>query len=148
MADISYLDAWALWLDGRSTLGDDLFGLPMIWWGRGGKIAAFAGGLTVLLDLLGPERLRYGPRLARKIMIGIGAVTMFALVLWLAIIVLAVMGVIALLLWGLVYRKLRDGFHRLLDWYPRFTAEALESWSRWTCFALVVIGFHFDLLAS
>jgi hypothetical protein len=44
MADISYFDAWRLWLEGRSTLGNNLFGVPMIWLGRAGKIAAFIGG--------------------------------------------------------------------------------------------------------
>lgn len=46
-----------MWLDGRSTLGNDMFGLPMIWWGRAGKIAAFVSGMTILLDIAGPERL-------------------------------------------------------------------------------------------
>ncbi|MEV1004731.1 hypothetical protein [Nonomuraea sp. NPDC050202] len=57
MADISYFEAWGMWLDGKSTLGNDLFGIPMIWMGRSGKIVAFAGGLTVILDLAGPDRL-------------------------------------------------------------------------------------------
>jgi hypothetical protein len=30
----------------------------MIWWGRAGKIAAFLGGLTVVLDVIGPDRIR------------------------------------------------------------------------------------------
>ncbi|MFD0883947.1 hypothetical protein ACFQ08_05170 [Streptosporangium algeriense] len=57
MADIGYFEAWQMWLDGRSTLGNDLFGLPMIWWGRAGKIAAFVSGMTILLDIAGTERL-------------------------------------------------------------------------------------------
>ncbi|MEV4285697.1 hypothetical protein AB0K40_09335 [Nonomuraea bangladeshensis] len=62
MADISYFEAWVMWLDGRSTVGNDLFGVPMIWWGRAGKIAAFAGGLTVVLDLAGPDRIAAASR--------------------------------------------------------------------------------------
>ncbi|MEU8207135.1 hypothetical protein [Streptosporangium sp. NPDC049046] len=57
MADIGYFEAWQMWLNGRSTLGNDMFGLPMIWWGRAGKIAAFVSGMTILLDIAGPERL-------------------------------------------------------------------------------------------
>jgi hypothetical protein len=58
MADISYFDAWRLWLEGRSTLGNNLFGVPMIWLGRAGKIAAFIGRTAVILDIVGPERIR------------------------------------------------------------------------------------------
>ncbi|MEU4328531.1 hypothetical protein [Nonomuraea dietziae] len=57
MADIGYFEAWQMWLDGKSNLGNDMFGLPMIWWGRAGKIAAFVSGVTILLDIAGPERL-------------------------------------------------------------------------------------------
>lgn len=57
VADIGYFEAWRMWLDGRSTLGNDMFGLPMLWWGRTGKIAAFVSGMTILLDIAGPERL-------------------------------------------------------------------------------------------
>lgn len=58
MPDISYFDAWRMWADGRSTLGNDLLGMPMIWWGRIGKIAAFFAGTTIVLDILGPDRLQ------------------------------------------------------------------------------------------
>lgn len=57
MADIGYFEAWQTWLDGKSTLGNDMFGLPMIWWGRAGKVAAFVSGMTILLDIAGPGRL-------------------------------------------------------------------------------------------
>ncbi len=32
--------------------------LTILWWGRIGKVMAFLGGLTLILDLIGPERLR------------------------------------------------------------------------------------------
>jgi len=57
VADIGYFEAWQVWLDGKSTLGNDMFGLPMIWWGRAGKIGAFVSGMTILLDIAGPECL-------------------------------------------------------------------------------------------
>ncbi|WP_433270671.1 hypothetical protein ACQPZF_10435 [Actinosynnema sp. CS-041913] len=40
--------------------------MAILYWGRAGKFAAFMGGLTVLLDIAGPDRLRklatYGRR--------------------------------------------------------------------------------------
>jgi hypothetical protein len=46
------------WWHGRSTLGLQLWGVPVLWWGRIGKLAQFAAGLVVLFDLIGAERLR------------------------------------------------------------------------------------------
>ncbi|MGP4099051.1 hypothetical protein [Nonomuraea sp. KM90] len=64
MANVSYFEAWGMWFDGRSTLGNDLLGLSMIWWGRFGKILSFVAGAAVIVDLLGPSRLsRYSDRL-------------------------------------------------------------------------------------
>ncbi|MEV0194871.1 hypothetical protein [Nonomuraea sp. NPDC050691] len=58
MRDVSLLDAWQLWLSGKSTLGTTLCDIPMIWWGRAGKLLSFFAAATVLLDVLGPERLK------------------------------------------------------------------------------------------
>lgn len=55
-----------LWLSGQSVAGLDLWGLPVVWWARFGKLAQFTAGLTVVLDLIGPERLRaFGDRANR-----------------------------------------------------------------------------------
>jgi hypothetical protein len=35
-----------------------LWGMPILWWGRIGKLAEFTAGLVVVLDLIGPDRLR------------------------------------------------------------------------------------------
>jgi hypothetical protein len=32
--------------------------LPVLWWSRGGKVDSFLGGATLILDLIGPDRLR------------------------------------------------------------------------------------------
>ncbi|MFG2075067.1 hypothetical protein [Nonomuraea maritima] len=150
MADISYLEAWQIWMDGQSTLGSDLFGVPMIWLGRSGKIAAFIGGLAVLLDLLGPERLRYGPAIVRMVAVTFVGVVAAALLAWLAIVLAAVTGFLFVLLLGL--DRFFRGWFRIMDrvraWRLSLTPEALERRSRWACLALVVVGFHFDLLAS
>lgn len=56
---IGYLDAWRQWLDGQQPSPDLQLGFMSIrWWGRAGKIAAFFGGGTIILDLIGPDRLR------------------------------------------------------------------------------------------
>jgi hypothetical protein len=58
MMSIGYLTAWSLWMDGEQLTTYSMWGLPFIWWARIGKLMQFAAGLTVLLDLAGPERLQ------------------------------------------------------------------------------------------
>lgn len=52
-----WLDAWMAWWGGKTLIGTTLWGIPILWWGRIGKLMQFLGGLTVVLDLIGPERL-------------------------------------------------------------------------------------------
>lgn len=56
--NVGLLEAWRLWSEGKSLTDYELWGLSILWWGRAGKVIQFLGGLTILLDLLGPERLR------------------------------------------------------------------------------------------
>lgn len=52
------LEVVSQWLSGRKV--DDnlvVLGLEMIWWGRIGKVLAFLGGGTIILDIIGPERV-------------------------------------------------------------------------------------------
>lgn len=49
---------WSAWWSGRQTTTVPLCGLPMLWWGRVGKLLQFVAGLAVVLDLVEPERLR------------------------------------------------------------------------------------------
>jgi len=43
-----------------------LWGMPLLWWGRLGKVLEFTAGLVVVLDLVGPEPLRaLGRRFSR-----------------------------------------------------------------------------------
>ncbi|MCK2215486.1 hypothetical protein MF672_017065 [Actinomadura sp. ATCC 31491] len=152
MADISYFEAWSVWFDGRSTIGSELLGLPMIWWGRFGKILSFVSGASVVVDLIGPERLsRYGDRLIRFVgrrgafLPGAvaGAVTA-AVVLaitevagtgwWLRAAVGLVLGTAA----GSLVMQVGQAVRR-----PEFPSA-----TRWMSLALFVVGFHFDLLAS
>jgi hypothetical protein len=151
MTNISYFEAWGMWFDGRSTLGNDLLGLPMIWWGRFGKILSFVAGAAVVVDLLGSERLsRYGDRLTQFLarhsvlapavigfVIGIIvlAVTEPIGIHWLlqAIVTLTISGSAAVLV-NAISRALLN---------PEFSSVA-----RWVSLGLFFVGFHFDLLAS
>jgi len=41
-----------------------LWSMSMLWWGRAGKLLQFAGALTIVLDLVDPEKLRrWGQRM-------------------------------------------------------------------------------------
>jgi len=53
-----YFELWRTWGDGQPTADLTLWGLKVLWWGRIGKMAQFIGAMTIILDLLDPERLR------------------------------------------------------------------------------------------
>jgi hypothetical protein len=58
MNRVSLWQAWALWLSGDSPHEMYLWGMKILWWGRIGKFVAFAASLTIIADIIGPERLR------------------------------------------------------------------------------------------
>ncbi|MFI7610669.1 hypothetical protein ACIBP6_05445 [Nonomuraea terrae] len=178
MVDVGYFEAWQIWFSGKSLSGLSLHGMPMIWVGRLGKIVAFVGGLTVILDIVGPEPItELSKRVKEKIghaavavgcfaqlgsfvlallvinhvnheylqpvidnhgpLVGIPAVVVFFVVMW---IVLAgvkpvVIGTLRSSAVALAY--LAKGLA-----HPR--AAPLRSVGA----LLVLVGFHFDLLAS
>ncbi|MFI6712853.1 hypothetical protein ACIBF7_40895 [Nonomuraea sp. NPDC050478] len=66
MVDLSLPDAWNLWLSGRSISDMTLWGIPTIWWGRGGKVLSFLAAATVILDIIGPETLKAYAQRARE----------------------------------------------------------------------------------
>lgn len=162
VADISYFEAWGMWLNGRSTLGNNLFGMPMIWWARGGKIAAFVSGFTVVLDILGPDKLREFADRVRRInpnrlltlergaMVGLGAFSALAV---LAVELIRV-GLVALQLavvLGVIV--IAATYTQVLGRAIRKVADLIENprtarWWRFVSFLIFIIGFHFDLLAS
>ncbi|MGW4488082.1 hypothetical protein ACWEOE_30075 [Amycolatopsis sp. NPDC004368] len=51
------LHAWHEWLAGHDTAQLRVFGVTVLWWGRLGKTLEFLGGLTVVIDLLGRQRM-------------------------------------------------------------------------------------------
>ena len=56
---ITWWEAWSQWFSGQEVDGQLTMGpWSILTWARVGKVAAFIGGATVILDLVGPERLR------------------------------------------------------------------------------------------
>ncbi|MDL1900497.1 hypothetical protein FBR02_06975 [Anaerolineae bacterium CFX9] len=63
-----YIAAWSLWSQG--LLGSDylLWGVAIFWWARIGRIISAVSALTIVLEIIGPERLRrFGSRLRTNI---------------------------------------------------------------------------------
>ncbi|MGV9304841.1 hypothetical protein ACWDLG_15830 [Nonomuraea sp. NPDC003727] len=52
------LDVIATWFDGHSTTSMVVWGWPMLVWGRVGKVMLYFAALSIVLDLLDPEKLR------------------------------------------------------------------------------------------
>ncbi|WP_304454442.1 hypothetical protein [Nocardiopsis sp. YSL2] len=55
--DLTLTDAWALWWSGQQLTDHTLYGAPVLWLGRAGKMLAFLAGCTIVLDIIGSERL-------------------------------------------------------------------------------------------
>jgi len=55
--EVTYLEAWRLWRSGQSTSDLMLWGHAMLWWGRAGKLAQFAGELDYRLCCM-PRTMR------------------------------------------------------------------------------------------
>src|SRR5688500_14475292 len=55
---VSYFDAVRLWWGGDLDPNSVLWGVPIFAWERIGKLLSFAGGLTVILDIVGAPAVR------------------------------------------------------------------------------------------
>jgi uncharacterized membrane protein YciS (DUF1049 family) len=56
---LSYFEAWARWFQSGPIDGHTLMmGWPIFWWARAGKLGEFVGAASVVIDIIGPERLR------------------------------------------------------------------------------------------
>lgn len=58
MDEVSIVKAWALWLSGNLPPNAMLWGISILWWGRFGKVMQFVGAITIIADIIGPERIR------------------------------------------------------------------------------------------
>ncbi|WP_113699707.1 hypothetical protein [Nonomuraea lactucae] len=85
MADLDLFGAWGLWMDNVQVNQHTLYGFSILAMGRIGKVVSFFAGMTVVLDIIGPERIRqFGGRAKqfdpihsltfRKVAVGVGLV--------------------------------------------------------------------------
>jgi hypothetical protein len=170
---IGYLDAWADWFSVGQVPGDLWMGpLTIRWWGRVGKIAAFIGGATVVLDLIGPDRLRgLGRRNAEIVQ---ESEDYFRSVRQRypkhRVLTIFVIGCAIYLAGIFIASVLTPGFGNPLAFAPGLMVAAIGMTAvfrigprvlvwildrrepaialRYTAISLLVVGFHFDLLAS
>ncbi|WP_096595782.1 hypothetical protein [Calothrix sp. NIES-2098] len=66
MKEISYLEAWQLWFSGQQTSSYLLWGMQILWWGRIGKVIQLISALTILAEIIGAERIRKFGKSLRK----------------------------------------------------------------------------------
>lgn len=162
MTNLGLLDAWNLWLDGQSTIGHTLYGIPIIWVGRAGKVLAFISAFTILIDILGPERINDYGRWLQVEKFPVDTTTAQVLI-WVAVVVNIALSFLVLRIMHLseftglaavlvtlfaVGGPIASLFlgPRVLGWLlskPGF-ATAVRTLS----LVGLIIGFHFDLLAS
>lgn len=58
MNEIGVVEAWSLWLSGRLSPNTIILGISIFWWGRLGKVMQFVGAVTIIADIIGPEKIR------------------------------------------------------------------------------------------
>lgn len=160
--DITLAEAWTLWWSGQQLTDHTIHGLSVLWLARLGKLLAFLAGTTIVLDVIGPERLiawsqkaSTDPKLKR------GVITaLFAMGLALGV----VAEVLAwqrndftspdynlrwALLVGFVSSLLGANAERIAGWVGHALArEGIEKWVRRVAIPLFFLGFALDYMAS
>jgi len=58
MHDISFTEAYNIWVSGNSLNGYAIWGISIIWLGRIGKILSFFSATTIIAEILGPDQIR------------------------------------------------------------------------------------------
>jgi hypothetical protein len=58
MQDISFTEAYNIWVSGNSLGEYAIWGISIIWLGRIGKIISFFSAMTIIADILGPVEIR------------------------------------------------------------------------------------------
>lgn len=68
LTTLSIGEAWTLWFSNQLSSDVTIWGVSLLWWGRLGKILQFVGGVTVVAEIIGPERIRaFGQSLHTRI---------------------------------------------------------------------------------
>lgn len=58
MDAINYTDAWAAWWNEVDVRDHALWGVKILWWGRIGKVIQFFAATLIVIEIIGPTRLR------------------------------------------------------------------------------------------
>ena len=58
MNEVTLWEAWKLWLSGHQVHDSLLWGVNILWWGRIGKLIQLLAALTIIAEIIGPQRLR------------------------------------------------------------------------------------------
>ncbi|GAA2209335.1 hypothetical protein GCM10009850_047930 [Nonomuraea monospora] len=166
MADLGLLQAWDMWWDNVQVNQHTLHGWSILALGRAGKVIAFLAGMTIVLDVIGPERLRNFSARYRKsdkdklrhkalaaglcVAMAVTSVPAF-IVFWmtnddppskhLAVAQIWIVTIFMILIPLLSPAAVRI-FVKVIE-QPKY-----ERAVRWSAIALLLVGFHFDLLAS
>ena len=56
--EITFIEAWKLWLSDNLSADALLWGISIFWWERIGKVMQFLGAITIVADIIGPDRIR------------------------------------------------------------------------------------------
>jgi hypothetical protein len=155
MADLGLLQAWDMWFDNVQVNQHTLYGASILALGRAGKVVSFIAGMTVVLDLIGPKRIRELAGTRVRTVWGIllrvyAAGTGIALVLIIIGLLPRGTPTIVLLFANLAALPAIPLIAAYVV-YGVANALANERWEpiiRWLAVMLLVLGFHFDLLAS
>jgi hypothetical protein len=166
-SSVGYFEAWATWFNGQEVDPHaNMLGVPMLWWGRAGNIATFVGGATVLLDIIGPERLRaWGQRPDRLLKPSKSVMTACYLIFWVGWIAAAfsplagvdtslastIVTALGILTVGVAVPLSLLNMHESV--LVKLVIRSLDTERPAQVFriagvVLLFIGFHFDLLSS
>jgi hypothetical protein len=153
------IEAWSRWFGGDPSLPDSyLWGLKIVWWGRLGKLFAFLGALTIVLDIIGADKLN---RMVlsedghiRRVYLVLSGLAVAMSIVWAAVthpysddefpmeastnpwvVLVVVVGItLTVVIW------------KALMWV--FAHGRVANVVRIACLLFILVGFHFDLLAS
>jgi hypothetical protein len=56
--DLTLLEALGIWISGRQLDDHTIHGFSIVWIGRMGKLLSFVSGFVIVLDIIGPDRIR------------------------------------------------------------------------------------------